>query len=150
KRRMDFSSATLERLYREPPFGDFWPYQGGSREYVKAYLRETITEMERAENVALLANFSDYAGGYQSHVDIFCWPRDGSSQRRETIYDVTEGIVYYLSGVAPVMTFSPDVQRLRRFGRGGRYEDGGHTLLLSGENPKRIPAPEWEPFHRSI
>lgn len=113
------SDDSLNSMIRGEPVGDQWPYAGGSKRDIAKHLKKVVSKLKRLPGVAVEAEFRHYGSGYASYVDVFCYPRNGSSQqKRDGVLHIV-GLSVYLSRLAPLAVLGSGEKT--RFKSGGGY-----------------------------
>lgn len=96
------SKHNLQSMIRCESVGQRWPYVGGSERDIEKHLKKTVAKLKRIKGVGIEAEFGHYGSGYASYVDIFCYPKDRSSQWEDDGVLRVRGVSVYLSRLAPL------------------------------------------------
>lgn len=105
---MTLNQENLTRIIAGQRCGEAWPYKGGTEAVIKDFLRGITNQLGASKLLETESEFNHYGSGYASYVDVFCWKRDGSSQRHEEGRTWTQGLVLYLCRLAPVFVLGWD------------------------------------------
>lgn len=139
---LPFTDEEIRRLAADSPVGAEWPYSGGSAEEVETFLHLAVHTLERDRSRIVKADFNHFGSGYASFVEVFCYPADNSTRQQQATGEEFEGIVYYLSRLAPVATYAVDTRLSSR----QKYTGS----LLSDDTAGILRDPKWVDFHRNI
>ena len=109
---MDCSAETLQHIYdathqkqwQQPSVGA-WPYAGGSELDVEQHLHSLVSDLERSALISVEADFNSFGCGYASFVEMFCFPKDGSSRKHSGFGEETLGLSVYVSRLVPVAAY---------------------------------------------
>lgn len=131
---MPLSDAELRSLIAGRPFGPGTPYAGGEAA-IEKHLRKAVAGLARSSLVEVEADFGHYGSGYASYVDVFCPKRGGRSTMEANGVRRIDGLVIYLSRLAPLATYGPS-QRTR-------HATGGSADYLDAGRVGRLPPGDW-------
>jgi hypothetical protein len=69
KATVDWSEATIKRVYEGHLVGNEWPYLDGSKQDVEQYLRDVVADLGQSDLVSVEADFNHFGSGYASFLD---------------------------------------------------------------------------------
>jgi hypothetical protein len=127
---MPLSDADLRSLLAGRPFGLGTVYAGGDEAAIEGFLRGVVSGLARSALVAAEADFGHYGSGYASYVDVFCPKRGGRSTTEANDVQWIDGLVIYLSRLAPVAALGPSQRTRHRTGGSSDYLDASKVGLL--------------------
>jgi hypothetical protein len=127
---MPLSDADLRSLIAGRPFGPGTVYEGGDEAAIEGFLRGVVAGLARSALVEVEADFGHYGSGYASYVDVFCPKRGGRSTAVVNGVRWIDGLVIYLSRLAPVAAFGPSQRTRHRTGGSYDYLDAGKVGVL--------------------
>ncbi|MDZ8240647.1 MAG: hypothetical protein RMZ69_26425 [Nostoc sp. ChiQUE01a] len=95
----------LQSIIDGNPVGDTFPYFGGLPEDIENHLKAVVATLRRSPLLDVEAQFDSYGSGYASYVHVFCAKSNRQSTVRRGDIDCIDGIVVYLSRLAPIATY---------------------------------------------
>ena len=124
---MEFTNEQLQKMISKEPIGDMYPYNTKDREQIESYIQELVDTLNRSETLKCEAMFDHYGSGYASYVDLFCYKRNEKRKIKEDNEEVTiylEGLVIYISRLAPVAIIGQDNLRSKTRFNTEEFKDG--------------------------
>lgn len=143
---MSLSDAELRSLIAGRPFGPGTVYEGGDEAAITGFLRGVVAGLARSALVEVEADFKHYGSGYASYVDVFCAKRGGRSTTEVNGVRWIDGLVIYLSRLAPVAALGPSQRTRHRTGGSSDYLDAGKVGVL----PPGDWSAEWNEVHAKL
>lgn len=131
---MPLSDAELRSFIAGRPFGPGTPYEGGEA-VIEKHLRKTVAGLARSSLIEVEADFGHYGSGYASYVDVFCPKRGGRSTTEADGIRRIDGLVIYLSRLAPLAAFGA--------GQRTRHDKGGSMNYLDADQVGKAPPGDW-------
>ena len=103
---MNLTSEIIRKSVTQQPFGSFEPFVSGDEKAVAAFYDRVVVALKKLPTIRLLRESDHHGSGYASYVSLFLYPSDGHTQQDFPDFVQTDGLLLYVSRLAPVAVFA--------------------------------------------